>query len=51
MSEKAGWEIVELESAELGPPGSATEGYFVSAYDFKQDEIICGPILTWAFVI
>lgn len=38
MSEKAGWEIVELESAELEASlDRPLEGYFVSAYDFKQD--------------
>ena len=38
MSEKAGWEIVELESAELEVSlDRPLEGYFVSAYDFKQD--------------
>jgi Asp-tRNA(Asn)/Glu-tRNA(Gln) amidotransferase A subunit family amidase len=38
MSEKAGWEIVELESAELEDSlNRPLEGYFVSAYDFKQD--------------
>ena len=40
MSEKAGWEIVELESAELEASlDRPLEGYFVSAYDFKQDVI------------
>ncbi|MGB1833948.1 MAG: amidase, partial [bacterium] len=38
MSEKAGWEIVELESAELEASlDRPLEGYFVSAYDFKHD--------------
>ena len=38
MSEKVGWEIVELESAELeNSLDRPLEGYFVSAYDFKQD--------------
>ena len=38
MSEKAGWEIVELESAELEASlDRQLEGYFVSAYDFKYD--------------
>ena len=38
MSEKAGWEIVELESAELEASlDRPLGGYFVSAYDFKQD--------------
>ncbi|MDG2197669.1 MAG: amidase family protein [SAR324 cluster bacterium] len=38
MSKKAGWEIVELESAELEDSlDRPLEGYFVSAYDFKQD--------------
>ena len=38
MSEKVGWEIVELESAELEASlDRPLEGYFVSAYDFKQD--------------
>ena len=38
MSEKAGWEIVELESAELeNSLDRPLEGYFVSTYDFKQD--------------
>ena len=38
MSEKAGWEIVEPESAELEVSlDRPLEGYFVSAYDFKQD--------------
>ncbi len=38
MSEKAGWEIVELESAELEAAlDRPLEGYFVSAYDFKHD--------------
>ena len=38
MSEKAGWKIVELESAELEASlDRPLEGYFVSAYDFKQD--------------
>ncbi len=38
MSEKAGWEIVELESAELEASlDRPLEGYFVSAYDFKHN--------------
>ena len=38
MSEKACWEIVELESAALEASlDRPLEGYFVSAYDFKQD--------------
>ena len=38
MSEKASWEIVELESAELEASlDRPLEGYFVSAYDFKHD--------------
>ena len=38
ISEKAGWEIVELESAELEASlDRPLEGYFVSAYDFKHD--------------
>ena len=38
MSEKAGWKIVELESTELEASlDRPLEGYFVSAYDFKQD--------------
>ena len=38
MSEKASWEIKELESAELeNSLDRPLEGYFVSAYDFKQD--------------
>ena len=38
MSEKAGWKIVELESAELEASlDRPLEGYFVSAYDFKHD--------------
>jgi len=38
MSEKAGWEIVELESAELEASlDRPLEGYFVSADDFKHD--------------
>ncbi len=38
MYEKAGWEIIELESAELEASlDRPLEGYFVSAYDFKQD--------------
>ena len=38
MSEKAGWEIIELDSAELEASlDRPLDGYFVSAYDFKQD--------------